>query len=134
MLISVYMDIDRCLKVPTGAYRCLQVGTGGHRWQVLGDLQICRYYLKYLAAWWSDTNMTNSTFYCSYYYKYYNLISYPLIVHSPTASPTFTLRKLKIYCVLAVCCQCALFLEPRPLYIFPFGVKKITVVNISKVI
>ena len=45
MLIGAYMDIDRCLKVlkvPTGAYRCLQVGTGGHRWQVLGDLQICR--------------------------------------------------------------------------------------------
>ena len=41
MLIGAYMDIDRCLKVPTGAYRCLQVGTGGHRWQVLGDLQIC---------------------------------------------------------------------------------------------
>ena len=29
MLIGAYMDIDRCLKVPTGAYRCLQVGTGG---------------------------------------------------------------------------------------------------------
>ena len=48
MLIGAYMDIDRCLKVlkvPTGAYRCLQVGTGGHRWQVLGDLQICQFFL-----------------------------------------------------------------------------------------
>ena len=29
VLIGAYMDIDRCLKVPTCAYRCLQVGTGG---------------------------------------------------------------------------------------------------------
>ena len=31
MLIGAYMDIDRCLKVPTGAYRCLQVLIGVYR-------------------------------------------------------------------------------------------------------
>ena len=31
MLIGAYMDIDRCLKVLTGAYRCLQVFAGVYR-------------------------------------------------------------------------------------------------------
>ena len=44
--IQVSTGVYRCLQVLIGAYRCLQAGTGGHRWQVLGDLQICRIVLS----------------------------------------------------------------------------------------
>ena len=42
VLICAYRCLYGHRPVLIGAYRCLQVGTGGHRWQVLGDLQICR--------------------------------------------------------------------------------------------